>query len=66
MKEQVDKKLEMRRKHFHVLIASLNQLQATLVEENENSIVDAHTDDISDEEMDSTIKPENTSEMIID
>lgn len=46
----LDNKLEMRRKHFHVLVASLYQLQAILDNEelNEES---AHVN-ISDDEMD--------------
>ncbi|XP_065223118.1 THO complex subunit 7 homolog [Planococcus citri] len=49
-KQQLDKKLEMRRKHFHVLVASLNQLQALLDYEEKNG-ESAHIN-ISDDEMD--------------
>ncbi|XKL61722.1 hypothetical protein PGB90_001555 [Kerria lacca] len=50
-KQQLDKKLEMRRKHFHVLVASLYQLQAILDNEESNE-GNSHVN-ISDDEMDS-------------
>lgn len=52
LKEELNKKIEMRRKHFHVLVASLHQLQAILdTEESETD--NAHVN-ISDEEMDTS------------
>lgn len=63
IKQQLDKKLEMRKKHFHVLIASLHQLKALLDSEEENgeSNESAHIN-ISDDEMELTeVMDENPS-----
>ena len=52
LRQELDKKIETRRKHFHVLVASLHQLQAILDTE-EADADDAHVN-ISDEEMDTS------------
>jgi hypothetical protein len=59
-REQLEAKLEMRRKQFHVLVSSLQQLQAFLAEadlENSN-IIDVSLETFDDEDEDILKQPE--------
>jgi len=43
--EQLERKLEMRRKQFHVMFAAIHQLQGLLDESDADEIMDVSLDD---------------------
>lgn len=49
--EQLDKKLDLRRKQFHVLIASVHQLQALLDENGKEESMDVTYETFDDEDL---------------
>jgi len=61
-REQLERKLDMRRKQFHVLVASIHQLQAMLDDSETEEIMDvalgAFDDDASDSQKLDTAQPE--------
>ncbi|XP_047002058.1 THO complex subunit 7 homolog [Schistocerca americana] len=54
--EQLERKLDMRRKQFHVLVASIHQLQAMLDEDAED-IMDVALEDPFDDELEIRAEP---------
>lgn len=61
-REQLERKLDMRRKQFHVLVASIHQLQAMLDDSETEEIMDvsleAFEDDLSDTQKTASSQPE--------
>lgn len=65
-REQLERKLDMRRKQFHVLVASIHQLQAMLDDSETEEMMDvsleAFEDDLSDVQQDGLVQPEGMVE----
>lgn len=61
-REQLERKLDMRRKQFHVLVASIHQLQAMLDDSETEEIMDvsleAFEDDLCDAQKAASSQPE--------
>jgi hypothetical protein len=61
-REQLERKLDMRRKQFHVLVASIHQLQAMLDDSETEEVMDtafgAFDDDVGDAQKDAPPQPE--------
>jgi hypothetical protein len=61
-REQLERKLDMRRKQFHVLVASIHQLQAMLDDNETEEIMDvsleAFDDDVADPQKGPLSEPE--------
>jgi THO complex subunit 7 len=61
-REQLERKLDMRRKQFHVLVASIHQLQAMLDDSDTEEIMDvsleAFEDDLNDAQKAASSQPE--------
>lgn len=61
-REQLERKLDMRRKQFHVLVASIHQLQAMLDDSETEEIMDvsleAFEDDLSEMQKSASSQPE--------
>lgn len=51
-REQLEKKLEMRRKQFHVMLSSMHQLQ-TLLDESDAEMMDVSLDDVDTDNSES-------------
>jgi THO complex subunit 7 len=56
-REQLEQKLDMRRKQFHVLVASIHQLQAMLDESETEDIMDVALGAFDDDVNDSQVAP---------